>query len=478
MSNTDVTIQCPHCGESFQLTEALAKPFLDAERSKLHAEAHRFVEAERAKVAAKAKADAEAGYTQERQAMQQAAAERDRQIAAAKAAELAARKTVAEAAAAKQDVELTVARAVQAAREQIAKEATAKANEEAKAELDAMSLELFEKNSKLQEAQAAELKALHMKKEAEDAKREVELRVARELDAERTKVRDAAIKERDEEHRLQLAEKDKQIQAMNQQVEELRRKGTSGSQQLAGEVLELDLEAALRHAFPNDRFDPVPKGQNGADIVQTVISPTGVPSGKILWECKRTKSWNKAWLAKLRDDQRAVGANGAVIASETLPDEVTTFDCIDSVWVSALAVVIPLARVLRAGVIETTLARRAAAIDGSVRDEVFSYLTTPKFQQRVVQTVEAYGEMRKDLDIEKRSMVKQWGKREKQLDRMLGGISGLYGDLQGIVGSGLPAVPKLELPGLEHDGAEPQSPHIAPPQLPHSPSAGDAAGVN
>lgn len=477
MSNTDVTIKCPHCGESFPLTEALAKPLLDAESSRLRAEAHRFVETERAKVAAKAKAEADAAFAQERQAMQHAAAERDQQIAAAKEAELAARKTVAEAAAAKQDVDLTVARAVQAARAQIAKEATAKANEEAKAELDAMSLELFEKNSKLQEAQAAELEARRMKKDAEDAKREVELRVARELDAERAKVRDAAIKERDEEHRLQLAEKDKQIQAMNQQVDELRRKGASGSQQLVGEVLELDLEATLRHAFPNDRFDPVPKGQNGADIVQTVMSPSGAPSGKILWECKRTRSWSKAWLSKLRDDQRAVGAAVAVIASETLPDEVTTFDCIDSVWVSALSVVIPLALTLRAGVIETALARRAAAIDGSVRDEVFSYLTTPKFQQRVVQTVEAYDEMRKDLDAEKRSTAKQWSKREKQLDRMLGGVAGLYGDLQGIVGSGLPAVPKLELPGLEVD-AKPQPVQIAPPQLPRASSVGDATGVN
>ena len=41
-------------------------------------------------------------------------------------------------------------------------------------------------------------------------------------------------------------------------------------------------------------------------------------------------------------------------------------------------------------------------------------------------------------------MTTLWNKREKQLDRVLGGVTGLYGDLQGIVGSTLPTLDKLE----------------------------------
>lgn len=478
MSDKDISIECPHCGESFQLTEALAKPLLDAESARMHVEARRFVEKERAQVEANAKAAAEAEYAEDRKSMQAAMAERDAQIQTAKAAELAAHKAKSEADAAKRDVELAVERQVQAARSEIMHEAAAKANADSEAAIKAMNAELEAKDTKLREAQQAEIEARRLKAEAEEAKREVELRVARELDAERAKVRDAAIKERDDAHRLQLAEKDKQIHDINKQVEELRRKGTSGSQQLSGEVLELSLEEILRHAFPQDHFDPVPKGQNGADLVQTVVSATGAPAGKILWECKRTKGWNKAWLPKLRDDQRAANANLAVIATETLPEGVSTFDIVDGVWVTALTAIVPLAATLRIGALETATARRAAAIDGTIRDQVFNYLTTPKFRQRVVQAVEAYDEMRKDLDSEKRSTVKQWGKREKQLDRMLGGISGLYGDLQGIVGTGMPALEKLELPGLESNEAESQPGVLAGPQLPRSPMEGDGAGVN
>ena len=113
MSTTDVTVECPHCGEPFQLTEALAAPLLDAERDKLNAEARRFVARERAQVEAKAKAATEAEYAEERKAMQESMADRDLRLKEATIAELAARKAKAEADAAKRDVDLIVERKVQ-----------------------------------------------------------------------------------------------------------------------------------------------------------------------------------------------------------------------------------------------------------------------------------------------------------------------------------------------------------------------------
>lgn len=451
MNNTDVTIPCPHCGESFQLTQALAAPLLDAERKKLEAQAQHFVEHERAAVEAKARAAAEAEYAEERQTMQQAMAERDVQVQATKAVELAARKAKSEADTAKRDVELAVQRQVQEATTRITQEAMAKAGTDMEARIKSLRDDLSAKDTKLQAAQQAEIEARRAKADAEEAKREIELQVTRQLDAERTKVREAAIKEHDEEHRLQLAEKDLQLQAMNKQVEELRRKGASGSQQMAGEVLELDLEQMLRQAFPQDRFEPVPKGQNGADLVQTVMSVSGSPSGKIVWECKRTKNWDKKWLSKLRDDQRAVVASLAVIATEAMPDDVSLFDCVEDVWVTSLPTVLPLAGALRSGLLDTAKAQRASTITDSAKDRVFQYLLTPQFRQRVTRVVEAHEEMRSDLEREKRSMTKMWGKREKQLERVIGGVSGMYGDFLGIVGTGMPVLDKLDLPGLEHD---------------------------
>jgi hypothetical protein len=66
---------------------------------------------------------------------------------------------------------------------------------------------------------------------------------------ERGKIRETTQREGQEEYRLKLGEKDKVIGDMRKQVEELRRKSDQGSQQLQGEVLELELEAILRRVF-------------------------------------------------------------------------------------------------------------------------------------------------------------------------------------------------------------------------------------
>jgi hypothetical protein len=83
---------------------------------------------------------------------------------------------------------------------------------------------------------------------------------------------------------------------MQRQIEDLKRKAEQGSQQLQGEVLELELEAALRANFPHDAIEPVGKGEFGGDVVQRVITPMGQACGALLWETKRTKNWRMAGL--------------------------------------------------------------------------------------------------------------------------------------------------------------------------------------
>lgn len=446
---SDITISCPHCREPFQLTKALAEPMLEAERRKLLAEGERQITTVRDQSAAATKAAVEAAIAAEQRAAESAMAERDAQVEAAKRAELAALQAKDAAERAHRDVALEVQRQVDARRAQIATDAAAEAKSEAAAQLEAVKAQLSAKDEKLKAAQQAELDALKLKAEAEDAKRAVELTVAQRLDAERTQVREAAFKERDDANRLKVAEKDKQLEDLRKEIAELQRKGGSGSQQLAGEVLELDLMDVLRQAFPHDRFDRVPKGQVGADLIQTVFSASGATCGTILWETKRTKTWQNAWLAKLREDQRAVTADIAALATETLPNDVATFGQVEGVWIMSLATIVPVAMALRHGLVNVSTARRAGALADSTKEKVFEYLTTPAFRQRVSRIVEAYGEMRTDLDKEKKALSALWNKREKQLDRVLGGVTGLYGDLQGLVGSSLPALESLDLPCLD-----------------------------
>ena len=61
------------------------------------------------------------------------------------------------------------------------------------------------------------------------------------------------------------------------------------------------------------------KGARGADILQVVHSSAGKECGKILWESKNTKEFQKGWVEKLKKDQQEAGANVAVIMSVVLP---------------------------------------------------------------------------------------------------------------------------------------------------------------
>ena len=148
----------------------------------------------------------------------------------------------------------------------------------------------------------------------DDAKRELDLTIEKRVQGSLTEIRQKAKIEAEEGLKLKVAEKGQQIASMQRQIEELKRKAEQGSQQLQGEVLELQLEATLRAHFLQDVIEPVGKGEFGGDVLQRVIGPAGQPCGTILWETKRTKNWSGGWLAKLRGDQRAAAAELAVLA--------------------------------------------------------------------------------------------------------------------------------------------------------------------
>ncbi len=522
----ELSIDCPHCGKPVELSaairDALAAPLLDAERKKVDEEVTRRVAAEGADIAKKAAEAAGLAMAAKLRAAEALAAEKDSKLLAAQKAELEVRRERERLAEEKRQMDLTVQRRVddevkraaaaaiekdaklaeaqkveleaRQERERLMEEkrqfdllvrrsvdeqvatAAAKAAEAATQELStklaaAQSLAM-DRDAKLAEVQQRELAALKAKQEAEDAKRETELQVARQLDAERAKIRDEALRQRDDEYRLKMAEKDQQITAMQQKLEEARRKGDNASQQLTGEVMETDLCDNLAAAFPNDGFERVKKGHAGGDVLQTVRNRLGHVCGKILWESKRTKNWSDAWLTKLRDDQREANADVASLMSETLPDGMRHFELRENVWVTGVPTVIAMAAALRQGLIETANARRAAAGADSAKDHAYSYLTGTTFRQRVRGALEPISQMREDHELEKRMTLKRWGAREKQLDRFMSAMLGMYGDLQGLVGPALPDVEGLMLPEPDEAAEKPKL-TVVNSDLPPAPDAAD-----
>ncbi len=327
-----------------------------------------------------------------------------------------------------------------------------KAKEELAVQLKDREATLAELQTKVQQAGQKELAFLKEKRELEEKLRSADLEVERRLQEELKKVREQALKEMDEQHRLKLLEKEQQVEALRRQIEDLKRSAEQGSQQAQGEVLEIALEQLLRDLFPRDSVEPVPKGVRGADVIQRVFDDSGMDCGLILWESKRTRHWSKEWLPKLRDDLRTVGASRSVIVSEQLPEHIRHFGQVDGVWVVSWACVHPVAMALREGLVAAAKSRRALEGQHSKMELVYNYLIGQEFYNRVSGIAEAFMTMRQDLEAEKRAYHRYWAKREKQLERVVVSTSGLYGDLQGIIGSTLPEIKGMSLLALGSDG--------------------------
>jgi hypothetical protein len=313
---------------------------------------------------------------------------------------------------------------------------------------------LKQRDEKLAEAQKAQAEIIRKQRELDDAKRELDLTVEKGIQNGLTAVREQAHKEAEEQMKLKVMEKEQTITSMQKQIEELKRKAEQGSQQLQGEVQELELETILSTKFPRDIIEPVPKGEHGGDVLHRVTSSLGQCCGTILWESKRTKNWSDNWLSKLREDQRSAKAEIAVIVSQTLPKGVETFELIDGVWVTHPKAVIPVAVSLRHTLIEVSSARQASEGQQTKMEMVYQYLTGPRFRQRVQAIVEAFSSMQEDIDKEKKVITKQWAKREEQIDRVMQATVGMYGDLQGIAGKTLQEIEGLELHALEPPAIE------------------------
>lgn len=318
-------------------------------------------------------------------------------------------------------------------------------------EIEDRDAELREAKKQLKEAQQQELALRKEKRELEQRKAEMELEVERKLDAERKQIRAEARKQAQDEESLKLTEQQQKIDALSKQLQEAQRRLEQGSQQSQGEVQEIALEGLLADAFPNDVIEPVAKGVRGADVLHHVFDHNGRECGTILWESKRTKNWSDQWLAKVIDDQQEARATCSCIVSSVIPKTVEHFGEINGVWVSSWPCARSAAAALRAVLIETAQCRRAADGQHGKMELVYSYLSGPEFRNRIRGLVEPYAEMQAELDKEKRAIQRIWNKRQKQLERALSSTSGLYGDLQGIIGNGLQEIEALDLLVLEHD---------------------------
>ncbi len=413
------TITCTKCGADIELSEALTK---DIEKTVLIAE-HKKHEAELEKVRKEAAVTA------------QKSAESTKKVAEAEI-EIAKKKFEAETLAVKKKASVENDIAI--------KELKAEADGEKKS-----NKELREKLGDLM----TELR------EERKAKENVELEMQERMAKEETKIREEATKNADEKYRLKLAASDKKLSDTQKALDEAQRKAAQGSQQLQGEVLELDMEQALRDEFRDDIIDPIGKGVKGTDIRQTVRSPRGSECGIILWECKNHKNWKEEWIQTIKENLRSGKANVPVIVSSVMPKQISgDIGNVNGVWVCRSNSVVILATLLRKGILDVGLQKALAQNRGTKADALFGFVTSHEFVHQVEAMVETYTEMRAQVLKERTAYEKFWAQREAQAQRLLMGTANIIGGMTGHIGAtAMPKIKGLELLELESGQQEPEA---------------------
>lgn len=270
------------------------------------------------------------------------------------------------------------------------------------------------------------------------------------------KLRQQAKEVAEKEYKFKILELEKQRQDAIKLANEYKNKFEQGSQQLQGEVVELELENILKSEFPYDEIKEVPKGVLGGDILQTVINSYGKQCGTIIWEFKRTKLWSEGWISKLNEDKRQVKADIAILVSQILPREVRNFAERNKVFICNFESVIGLASLIRNKLIDIAVLKASTVGKNEKKEILWNYLNSIEFQQRLEAINEAIDQKENLLRREKDWFRKKWALEEKTIQIFKNNLLGMHGDLGGIIGKSLPELKGLEsLPtGGEKDGSK------------------------
>ncbi len=334
----------------------------------------------------------------------------------------------------------------QEVRKEAEKEISDKINKEKMKEIKLLNEELNNKNLAIEDIAKKEIELRKEKNQIEEDRRLFELKKQRELDEAKQEIRNKAIVEFTEQNRMKDKEKEKIISDLKKALEDAQRKAEQRSQQLQGEVQELDLEDILRRAFPYDVIEPIAKGVKGADIRQIVKTHRGNNCGTILWESKRTKLWLNEWITIVKDNLRAEKANIPIIVTNIFPKDSSTDILLkDGVVICCYSLVLQVAEMLRQKLVEVAKEKFVSQNRGEKAELLYEYITSYEFKQQLEAIAEIYRDMNQQIIKERVSFEKIWKTREAQVQKLFQTTGGIIGLMSGKIGQSMPQIRGFEL---------------------------------
>lgn len=194
---------------------------------------------------------------------------------------------------------------------------------------------------------------------------------------------------------------DEEIKRLREQME----KGITP--QIEGLLEEGKLLAKLSELFPHDHFDHPGKG---GDIIQIVMEQDK-PVGKIVYECKKVKSFSQSHVKQAADAREQRQANFAVLVTNAFPSKTQSYFVSNTVFVISPINVEPVTYVLRQSLIRMALLKLSNAEKMKAVNEVYKYLSGTEYSDKMNGMAYQLTMLAGDLKSEINAHYQSWKKR-------------------------------------------------------------------
>jgi hypothetical protein len=208
---------------------------------------------------------------------------------------------------------------------------------------------------------------------------------------------------------------------LRQTITKLQQKADARDRTHFGPEGEAEVVKVLRAQFPGDKIEH--RGKRG-DVLHTVLD-AGQSAGKIVYEVKRTRGWQ---LAYLRQTKRAMEENRTpygVLVSRHLPSGRTGMCVVDGVIIVEPVIAASVVSVLRQGVVAVSRLRLSQEGRAAKSEALLEYLRGQDFCNAMQLVQEKVGELRDGLTRERSHHDGWWRSREQHYAAILREASGI-----------------------------------------------------
>lgn len=225
-------------------------------------------------------------------------------------------------------------------------------------------------------------------------------------------------------------EKNEKLQQEIKRLKEQREKGITP--QIEGLLEEDKLLAKLKELFPHDQFEHT--GKSG-DIIQTVMEQDK-PVGKIVYECKKVKSFSHSHVKQAADARELRKADFAILVTNAFPAKMQSYFVSNTVYVISPVNVEAVTHALRESLVKIALLRLSNAAKERAVNEIYKYMSGNEYSNKVNGMAAELLTLRGDLKSEINSHWQAWKRRYATYQNLFTDLGAIDSKLRGLLALG------------------------------------------